>query len=60
MKYYITVLFAALFTINGYGQCISTDPNSPACNDIISTDPGKPINEEDTNRKTTFDWRKIK
>ena len=55
MKYYFTFLFAVLFTINGYGQCISTDPNSPACNDIISTDPGKPVNpERDANR---FDWR---
>jgi len=42
---------------NSKSQCISIDPGSPACNDIISTNPDEPINTERPEMKNLFDWR---
>lgn len=47
-----------LLVIFANAQCISDDPNSPACNTLISTDPrnNSAINNERVSRKNRFNW----
>lgn len=58
MKKTITLLIFVLIQKLMFGQtgCISTDPNSPACNDVISTDPRNPSNTERANMENNFNW----
>jgi len=50
----LVIIYCSRFDV--FAQCISNDPNSPACNDIISTDPANPSNIERAEMENHFDW----